>query len=59
MNFKNRYDYGKDVFYHGGMERKRPVSARHDTFWSYEFMYKTSEVYEEKFIIWEDKDYSD
>jgi hypothetical protein len=31
----------------------------HDTWWSYDFMYKPSEVYEEKFIIWEDKDYSD
>ena len=31
----------------------------HDTWWSYDFMYKPSEVFEEKFIIWEDKDYSD
>lgn len=31
----------------------------HDTFCSYDFMYKPSEVYEEKFIIWGDKDYSD
>ena len=31
----------------------------HDTFWSYDFMYKPSEVFEEEFIIWEDKDYND
>ena len=31
----------------------------HDTFWFYDFMYKPSEVYEEKFIIWEDSDYED
>lgn len=31
----------------------------HDTWWFYDFMYKPSEVYEEKFIIWEDKDYND
>lgn len=29
----------------------------HDTFWTHDFTYKPTEVWEESFIIWEDKDY--
>ena len=28
-----------------------------DTYWMHEFIYKPTKVYEESFIIWEDKDY--
>jgi hypothetical protein len=28
-----------------------------DTYWTHEFIYKPTEVYEERFIIYEDKDY--
>lgn len=35
------------------------ASNWHDTFWTNEFLYKPSEVYEERFIIWEDSDYND
>ena len=31
----------------------------HDTFWTNEFIYKQSEVGEERFIEWEDSDYVD
>lgn len=29
----------------------------HDTFWTYEFLYEPSRVYEEEFEIWEEEDY--
>lgn len=31
----------------------------HDTFWTNEFTYKPTEVFEEQFIIWEDDDYEE
>ena len=29
----------------------------HDTYWTYDFLYKPSEVYSEEFEIWQDSDY--
>jgi hypothetical protein len=31
----------------------------HDTYWTYDFLYEPSTVYEEEFEIWEDSDYED
>lgn len=31
----------------------------HDTYWTNEFTYKPTEVFEEQFIIWEDGDYEE
>lgn len=31
----------------------------HDTFWTHEFIYKPTIIYDEKFEVWEDKDYEE
>lgn len=31
----------------------------HDTYWTYEFLYEPSKVYDEEFVIWEESDYND
>ena len=33
------------------------ATNRHDTFWTHDFTYKPTEVWDEEFIIYEDKDY--
>ena len=35
------------------------VTNWHDTFWTHEFIYNPSLVYEEEFAVWEDEDYID
>lgn len=49
LNFKIENSYGDN-----GMDWS---TNHHDTFWTNEFGYKPSEVYEEQFIVWEESDY--
>lgn len=49
LDFKIENSYGDN-----GLD---PASNWHDTFWTNEFIYKPTEISEERFIVWEDKDY--
>lgn len=51
LGFKIENSYGDN-----GMDS---ATNWHDTFWTHDFIYNPSIVWEEEFIVWEDKDYNE